>query len=228
MAVIDRAVIEYYDRLAPTYEAERFGNSYGKFLDAQERATLTCLLPMGARVLDLGCGTGRLTDFATHGCDASIASVKIAARRHSNKAFVAGDATSLPFRSDSFDAAFGFHVLMHLSPAAIGMVLAEVGRVLKPEAIFIADVASGFRRRLHPRRCTQWHGATSLTRREFERLAAPAGLKLRATAGIALVPVHRVPPRFRRFLTDLDRRLAALAPDWASYIVGCFAKERAP
>jgi hypothetical protein len=43
MAVIDRAMIQYYDRLAPTYDAGRFGNSYGKFLDAQERATLACL-----------------------------------------------------------------------------------------------------------------------------------------------------------------------------------------
>jgi SAM-dependent methyltransferase len=226
MAVIDRATIQYYDRLAPTYDAERFGNSYGKFLDAQERATLARLLPRGARVLDLGCGTGRLTDFATHGCDASIESLKIATRRHSNKAFVAGDATSLPFGSDTFDAAFGFHVFMHLKPEAIGMVLAEIGRVLKPEAIFIADVASGYRRRLHPRPSAQWHGATSLTRRELARLAEPAGLKLRASAGIALIPIHRIPRRFRRFLTDLDRRLAARVPDWASYIVGCFAKER--
>jgi SAM-dependent methyltransferase len=146
-------------------------------------------------------------------------------RRHPGKTFVAGDASLLPFRADSFDAAFSFHVLMHLDPAAIAMVLAEVGRVLKPDAIFVADVASGFRRRLHPRPRSQWHGATGLTSTELARLAAPAGLKLRATAGIALIPVHRVPGRFRRFLTGLDRRLAALAPDWASYIVGCFAKE---
>src|ERR1700676_5243836 len=93
MAVIDRAMIRYYDRLARTYDAERFGNSYGRFLDAQERATLARLLPMqGRSVLDLGCGTGRLTDFATHGCDASIESVKLASQRHLKKTFVGADA----------------------------------------------------------------------------------------------------------------------------------------
>jgi SAM-dependent methyltransferase len=224
--VIDRVMIQYYDRLAPTYDAERFGNSYGKFLDAQERATLACLLPMAAgNILDLGCGTGRLTDFATDGCDASIDSVALASRRHLKKTFVGADAVSLPFPSESFDAAFCFHVFMHLKPETIGQVFAEVGRVLKPGAIFIADVASGFRRRLHPRGSEQLHGATSLTRREFQVLAAPAGLKLQACAGIALLPIHRLPRRFRHALADLDRRIAAMAPAFASYIVGCFAKE---
>ena len=226
MAVIDRAMIQYYDRLAPTYDAERFGNSYGRFLDAQERATLLRRLPMAAAsVLDLGCGTGRLTDFATLGCDASIESLKLAAQRHLKKTFVGADAASLPFRSNSFDAVFCFHVFMHLKPETIGQVLAEVGRVLKPGAIFIADVASGLRRRLHPRPSTQWHGATSLTRREFQRLAEPAGLELQAAAGIGLIPIHRIPRRLRPALAGLDRCFAALAPDCASYIVGCFAKE---
>jgi SAM-dependent methyltransferase len=226
MAVIDRAMIQYYDRLARTYDAERFGNSYGKFLDAQERATLARLMPMqGRSILDLGCGTGRLTDFATHGCDASIESVKLASQRHLKKIFVGADAVSLPFPSDTFDAVFSFHVFMHLKPEVVGKVFAEVGRVLKPGAIFVADVASGFRRRLHPRASSQWHGATSLTRREFERLAEPAGLKLQASVGIALLPIHRIPRRFRRSLAGLDWRFAAMVPDLASYIVGCFAKE---
>lgn len=176
-------------------------------------------------VLDLGCGTGRLTDFATHGCDASIESVKLASQRHLNKTFVGADAVSLPFPSDSFDAVFSFHLFMHLKPEMVGKVFAEVGRVLKPGAIFVADVASGVRRRLHPRAGPQWHGATSLTRREFQSLAKPAGLRLQASVGIALLPVHRIPHRFRPSLADLDRRFAAMVPDLASYIVGCFAKE---
>ena len=224
MAVIDRAMIQYYDRLAPTYDAERFGNSYGKFLDAQERATLARLLPMHARrVLDLGCGTGRLTDFATHGCDASMESLKLASQRHLKKAFVGADAVSLPFPPDSFDAVFSFHVFMHLKPEMVGKVFAESAGAQARGHLHCRRI--GVSPSYHPRASSHWHGATSLTRREFQTLAEPAGLKLQASVGIALLPIHRIPRRLRRSLADLDRRFAAMVPDLASYIVGCFAKE---
>jgi SAM-dependent methyltransferase len=224
--VIDRAIIQYYDRLAPTYDAERFGHSYGQFIDAQERAILGRMLPQSAtRVLDIGCGTGRLSGFATHGCDASVESLEVA-RRKVERAFVGADATGLPFDAGAFDAAFSFHLLMHLEPAAIAMLLREAGRVLEPGGVFIADIPSGLRRRLRPRRDAGWHGATSLTMAQFRDLATPAGLTLRKTAGIALMPVHRIPHRLRGALARIDQRLAGLAPACASYMVGCFVKER--
>jgi SAM-dependent methyltransferase len=223
--VIDRAIIQYYDRLAPTYDAARFGHSYGQFIDAQERAILARLLPRAAtRVLDIGCGTGRLSAFATHGCDASIESLKVA-RRKVERAFVGADAAGLPFDAGAFDAAFSFHLLMHLDLAAVATLFREASRVLAPGGTFVADIPSGLRRRLHPRRDAGWHGATSLTMAQFRDLAVPAGLTLRKTAGIALTPVHRVPNRLRGALARVDRRLAALAPACASYMVGCFVKE---
>src|SRR6185437_494677 len=180
------AIIQYYDRLAPTYDAERFGHSYGQFIDAQERAILARLLPASAtRVLDIGCGTGRLSGFATHGCDASVASLKFA-REKAARAFVGADATGLPFATGAFDAAFSFHLLMHLEPAAIAALFREAGRVLAPGGVFVADIPSGLRRRLRPRRAAGWHGATSLTMAQFRDLAAPAALTLRTIAGIAL------------------------------------------
>ncbi len=225
--MIDRAIIQYYDRLAPDYDAERFGHSYGKFIDAQERAILARLLPPGAaRILDLGCGTGRLSAFATHGCDASVESLKVA-RQKSDRTFVGADATRLPFAPASFDAAFSFHLLMHLAPTVIAGLLREAGRVLRPGGVLIADIPSALRRRLHPRRDSGWHGATSLTTAQLRQLAAPAGLALRDTRGIALTPVHRIPRRLRGGLARLDLRLAALAPACASYMVGCFVKEPA-
>jgi SAM-dependent methyltransferase len=225
--VADRTIVRYYDRLASEYDAVRFGNSYGRFIDTQERAILAKLLPAGSeKILDLGCGTGRLVGFATHGGDASIESLKFAAQRHPDRIFVGADAAALPFRSMSFDAAFSFHLLMHLKPEVIAAIFAQIGRLLKPGGIFVADVASGFRRRLHPRRDAEWHGATSLTRAEFRDLAAPAGLRLRAMVGVGLFPVHRIPRRLRPALAGLDRHLAALVPGCASYLVGCFEKAR--
>jgi len=227
---MDRTIIEYYDRLAPRYDVERFGNAYGRFLDAQERAIISRFLPRCSEaVLDLGCGTGRLTDFSTVGSDASLASIRLAAQRFPEKLFVGADALALSFRENSFDAAFSFHVFMHLEVAAIRTIFGEVARVLKPGGVFVADVASRFRRRIHGpmlgRETSDWHGSTSLTQGEFGALGASAGLRLQRTVGVALMPIHRIPNKFRGRLASLDRYLAAIAPDCASYLVGCFVKE---
>jgi SAM-dependent methyltransferase len=223
---MDRAIIDYYDALAPRYDEDRFGNSYGGFLDAQERALLARWLPVGAaRVLDLGCGTGRLSDRASHACDASIESLRAATGRGAAR-FLAADIAALPFATESFDAAYCLHVFMHLNRAAIAEAFGEVARILRPGGIFVADIASSLRRRLLRRAPSGWHGATSLTRAEFAALAAEAGLRMIDGAGIMLAPVHRLPPALRAPIAAADRRLAALAPDLASYIVGRFVRDR--
>lgn len=65
-------VVEYYDHLAKDYDRDRFGNSYGRFIDAEERAVLSrWKVKDSGRVLEVACGTGRSLDFAAAGCDAS-------------------------------------------------------------------------------------------------------------------------------------------------------------
>lgn len=66
-------ITTYYNQLAQKYDSDRFGNAYGRFLHAQERALLTRWLASvkAGAILDLGCGTGRFLDLATHGLDAS-------------------------------------------------------------------------------------------------------------------------------------------------------------
>jgi SAM-dependent methyltransferase len=224
-ADMDREIVAYYEQLASSYDADRFANSYGQFIDRRERQILEKSLPSSAqRILDIGCGTGRLTNFATHGCDASGQSLRLAAIRHPSKVFAEADIIDLPYPNGDFDAAFCFHVYMHLDVQAIRSSFSEVSRILRPGGIYIADIASARRRRLTRRSFTGWHGATSLTCAELADIAAQYGLRLIACEGIMLAPIHRLPTMVRSPIGVLDHQLAALVPDLASYIVGRFER----
>jgi SAM-dependent methyltransferase len=164
-------------------------------------------------------------DLATDGCDASAASLQIARGKHPTKRFCNADVAALPFADASFDAIFCFHVFMHLPMSEIEAACEECARVLRPGGSFIVDVASRFRRRLRVPRPADWHGGTALDSSRLAALAHRSGLRRKAIEGVMLLPAHRLPEGLRGPLCSIDRRLAALAPDLASYIVGVFVKE---
>lgn len=223
-----REIIAYYDRLAPNYDASRFDNSYGRFIDARERALLTDWLPRNApKVLELGCGTGRLSTFASVATDASTASLGVAAKHVPTTRFAAADAERLPFPSASFDAVFAFHLLMHLEIDALRTIFAESARVLRPGGILIADIVSKTRRDITGTRRNvehAWHGTTALTAKEFETIGRDAGLRAIRTTGLLLLPIQRLPHAARPLLARVDAWLANRAPSLSSYLVACFSK----
>ena len=71
-------VVAYYDNIAGSYDESRFNNSYGMFIDVQERRVLDRLIPLqtDSLRLEMACGTGRLTNYATHALDASSEMMK--------------------------------------------------------------------------------------------------------------------------------------------------------
>ena len=87
----------YYEQLAETYDEERFGRSYGRYVDQMERAVLSDWLAQVSPtdVVDLGCGTGRLLDFAMTGVDASAAMLKVAGRKHPDRQLIQAALPSL-------------------------------------------------------------------------------------------------------------------------------------
>jgi SAM-dependent methyltransferase len=228
LVALPNEIISYYDRLADTYDADRFGSTYGKFIHKQEVAILTRMIPETAMtILDVGCGTGRLTEYATHGCDASINSLRLAASKRPARDFVAANLASLPFAPSSFDAAICFHVFMHLDRNLIQAGLCEIVRVLRPGGTLVADVASGVRRRLLRQRPKGWHGSTSFSVQEFADVAAATGLRMSGVSGTIFAPVHRLPVKIRNSLTRLDGFIADRIPNLASHVVGSFVKENA-
>jgi SAM-dependent methyltransferase len=95
----------------------------------------------GQRVLDLGCGAGKMALFA-HGHGAHAAGVDAAPFFLPAAAaavdLVRGDLRRLPFRNGSFAAAWSIDVLEHLDEAGAAELLVEARRVLAPGgALFV-------------------------------------------------------------------------------------------
>ncbi|MTB52033.1 methyltransferase domain-containing protein [Lewinella sp. W8] len=200
-----RTVTTYYDQLAPDYDENRFGNSYGQYLDAQERKILRAWLPEASYPdnLDLGCGTGRLLDFAGHGLDASAPMIGEARKKYPEKDLIVGDATTPPFGAARFANVYSFHLLMHLDADKVAAIFRAAHQYLLPNGLMIVDLPSAQRRRLVNYRASNWHGAFGASPQEVRQLLGD-DWELVAYVGIGFFPVHRIPVRWRPTLRKLD------------------------
>lgn len=199
-----KEVLQYYDAIATRYDESRFGTSYGKFVDAQERYFLKKWLPAaeGRSVLDAGCGTGRLLDLATHGVDGSSKMLDLARQRYPGKKLHQCTLDALPFADESFDVVFCMHVCMHLPVESIRTILIEFHRVLRPGGRVIFDIPSACRRRMTGHTQDSWHGATSLSSKDIytaRNFWHPIAMR-----GILFAPVHRIPVPLRSIFLPLD------------------------
>jgi len=200
-----REVIAYYDALAPTYDANRFGNSYGAYLDALERSLLKGWV-LGPRVLDLACGTGRFLELASEGVDLSPEMVRCCVKRWPHKRVHLAPAWRVPVPDASFDTVFTMHFFMHLPQRTLGSVLDECWRVLRPGGILIFDTPNALRRRWVGYRPRGWHAATALSGDDIQDLCGTRWRQV-GLRGIALAPIHRLPRRLRSPLVPLEKLL---------------------
>jgi SAM-dependent methyltransferase len=127
----------YYERRAPeydatTYELVRQDAAGGR--DLEELEQMLAGLPPG-RVLDIGCGTGWLTQFlrgSIVALDQSEAMLKLACWRLPDAVFVLADIPPLPFPAGSFDRALAGHVYSHIERVeGRGAFVAEALRVAR-------------------------------------------------------------------------------------------------
>jgi len=193
----------YYDSLAPSYDENRFGNSYGQFIDQEERALLEPFLT-NKKVIDLACGTGRFMDYCTKGVDISAEMIKVAQQKYPTKDFQVADLLGEQPLAGNFDAAICFHLLMHLESAAIHKVLEQAAAVLPKGGLFIFDIPSKERRDKLGYQSTNWHGANSYDETTILQ-AYQQNWSLVKERGILFVPIHRVPKTFRPMMLGLDQ-----------------------
>ncbi|WP_447636032.1 class I SAM-dependent DNA methyltransferase [Flavobacterium microcysteis] len=211
----------YYDELASTYDQNRFGNSYGTYIDLQERAYLKKNLPSlsSNTILDLGCGTGRFLNYASHGIDISPKMIEIAKGKFPDKDINLGSVSEIPHPNAFFDILFSFHVLMHLDKATVTDFLTESHQKLKDNGRLIFDFPSQKRRRLFNYNSKGWHGSNALSIREIENLIK-SDWKIKQYQGILFFPIHRFPSSLRPLLQKIDTLFCkTFLKEYSSYLV---------
>ena len=128
----------HHERLAPIADGED-----AHFWHAPRRTLLLdtiaqAMLPAGARVLDVGCGTGRMvrelqaTGLDAYGIDPWARESGLDAPR-----FTVGQAEAIPAPDRTFDTTCAFDVLEHVDDAR---ALAELHRILVPGGWLFASV----------------------------------------------------------------------------------------
>jgi SAM-dependent methyltransferase len=162
-----------------------------------------------ARVLDAGCGTGRMSRYlAEQGClvegiDLSPGMIAMARRDHPGLPFTVGSLTDLPYPNDRFAGVMLWYSIIHTPPAGQACIFAEAARVLRPGGHLLIgfqsgdgtrDVAPAYRRFGHeiqlerhcypPDQVASQIEATGL--REVSRLVRPAQGKERDDQAVLL------------------------------------------
>ena len=134
----------YADRLADALDhmpAERAVLSL--FCDLARAADL------GADVVDVGCGTGRLEPYlaarglSPSGIDLSPEMIRVARRDHHGFGFDAADLRELPFGDASLAGVVCWYSLMYLAPSDRPAAFSELARVVKPGGYLVTAFKAG-------------------------------------------------------------------------------------
>jgi ubiquinone/menaquinone biosynthesis C-methylase UbiE len=137
----DKALeVAFFDRLAAAQEYDVFTPESNRLLiEAFSRLTG---LRRGAKVVDLGCGSGTFTallaagGYDVSGVDLCPAQIKRARVLHPKIEFEVGDVENLPLETESFDGVMLSAIVHHLPDPS--RCASEVFRVLRPGGRFMA------------------------------------------------------------------------------------------
>ncbi|OHA26147.1 MAG: hypothetical protein A3D52_00490 [Candidatus Taylorbacteria bacterium RIFCSPHIGHO2_02_FULL_44_36] len=170
----------------PTFRAS--GQKDYQMLIEQDELLRQRLQPFKTKkVLEIGCGIGRLTEFLADnfnevfGIDISEEMIEHGKKRLANKNNVrlaATDGLTFPFPDSNFDLVFSFIVFQHMPDIAIiRRNLKEIGRVLKPNGLAKIQL------RGLPTSKKNWFYGPAFARRDAEKLIVSLPLTIIKTEG---------------------------------------------
>ncbi len=129
-----------YDLVAESYARILSDTRYEAPLDLAMVEEFVVQLPADARVLDAGCGAGRMLTYLARvnpslrleGVDLSPAMVAQAQARHPEITISVGDLAALEYPDDEFDGVLAWYSIIHTPPHTVSAIMAELRRVLRP------------------------------------------------------------------------------------------------
>lgn len=218
-------VQKYYNEIAQNYDSSRFSNTYGSFIDRQERIFLDRHIT-SKNTLNLGCGTGRFMEYCSAGIDFSTDMLKVAKEKFPEGEYFLGSVDTTPFNNDQFDSIICFHVLMHLSPKETEAIFREVNRILKPGGTFIFDYPSAERRKLTRYKAANWHGGNAFRKKEMRGFIDTQNWGKIKHKGVLFLPVHQFPKKLRKLIFGMDQ-LFTKSPfkQYSSYLIHAVQKK---
>jgi SAM-dependent methyltransferase len=139
-----RVVAAGYDAMAERYLA--WSDLQPSATRLQYLALAQDLIPLGADVLDLGCGAGipmsatLAAGRSLTGVDISAVQIALARANVPSATFVQADVTTLDFPSGSFDAVVAFYSLTHVPRAEHAALFGRIRTWLRPGGLFLASL----------------------------------------------------------------------------------------
>lgn len=144
----DKEGAEKFDEKRSSTYGQRWHNDYERDLviDSIKNSKNENL-----KILDVACGTGRFVNYLFktdksieyHGIDTSDELLKQLKRKTGENKKVniyCDDASKLPFKDETFDIVYSFHLLWHLKKEEQIPIIKEIIRVTKKKGIIILDV----------------------------------------------------------------------------------------
>ncbi|GAB3583351.1 class I SAM-dependent DNA methyltransferase [Calidifontibacter terrae] len=158
------AVRAAYDVVADTY-ADHFRSTEPELpVELAMIEHFAGLVAGQRRVLDAGCGAGRMMPLladlgcVVEGVDLSAEMIRRAQVDHREFPSQVGTLTALPFGDDAFDGVFSWYSTIHNPDSDLPQIFGEIRRVLRAGGVVlvgfqtgdgVADVSASYRRRGH-------------------------------------------------------------------------------
>ena len=144
MKDIIKKTIETYNQIAKIYADYTFNRLFQYHLNE-----FISLIPKDAKILDIGCGSGRdvqyFLDYNLNpiGIDISHEMINEAKTRVPNGDFKKMDMRNLKFKENTFDALWACASLLHISRKELPKVLQNLNKIIKPNGILFIALKEG-------------------------------------------------------------------------------------